>query len=871
MENILLPLYDSDGNAYEYTVTEVYKFGSEELQKSGYSMSLAIDNASSSHWSLETTASENVWKLSLKDTASVEMDEVLALTAVNTLKSGSFTVNKVWDDDQNREADRKAVTVQLYRDGEAMGDEVTLDTSNDWSYTWNDLPVYQKNGTDKSFYTLIETNAESNWTVKYENGAVYDESDKTGHGINLTENGTIGTTITNEITPDYFTVSATKKWEDADDEYHVSPSYIWVKLQYSTDKETWRDVESTPDTEDYSNGTKVYTSSNLKQKILISRSDSYGTENKASWSNLPEKVRVTNEATGGESKTVYYRVVECEAGDDGKDTDTNVYYTQNSGVVSYADAVGEDEKTADVVLTNTLPMGSISVSKSWDDVDADIRPDKIVVKLYYKINGEDVELAEKELTRGEFIEDNWNCSFGNLPVYDSNHEKIQYSVEEELTVAGYTVYYSVDNANWSETKNVLTLNENETSDTYIKNVQERGSVTVNKAWSDSGFESERPENITYYLYRGSDLYRQETVKVEADGSASYKFADLPVYDAEGKAYIYKVVEDFDGYTATYDRTECTLDETPDVEILVTNTIKLGSIEINDENNRENKRSDIVINIYRDGDETPYRTWSSENDAEVDEKDNWKCIFTDLPVAQNGGQGLSVYRIEEVCEDASYTASWSDTIENLNLSDGETISRTVTNTYVPEKTSFTVTKQWKDYDDRYNKRPDSIYLTLMYRIDGSDEWKMVTKADGETTENGQVLYADGGVYTTSDAIQEIKTSFKANGNTQEASWENLPEKVLIDGVIRNVTYQVFETDAEGTSLGNTTDSYDITYEISGKDETIINKLNPNVIPSNTDNVKTGDDSKTLMWMLMMAGAFISMLYAGMWHKKKKEEK
>lgn len=58
-------------------------------------------------------------------------------TITNSIKG--FTVEKKWAGDS--ETDRPgAITVQLYRDGEAYGDPVTLTAANGWKYIWIGLP-----------------------------------------------------------------------------------------------------------------------------------------------------------------------------------------------------------------------------------------------------------------------------------------------------------------------------------------------------------------------------------------------------------------------------------------------------------------------------------------------------------------------------------------------------------------------------------------------------------------------------------------------------------------------------------------------------------------------------------------------------------
>ncbi len=810
MDNIVLPLYDSEGYAYTYTITEKYKFGDAEIDKSGYDMALSIANVDESNWKIEATGSDNSWTLSLKDNSTEAADEKLVLNATNTLRSGSLTVTKTWDDDQNREADRENITVQLYRDGEAIGNPVTLKPDS-WSYTWNDLPVYQQNGTDRSYYTIKETNAKDNWKVTYDSDLEYDgEKD---HGAQLNEDDTVNTGITNVISPNYFTVNAVKKWDDNDDKYNVSASFIWVQLMYSTDKENWYPVESTPsDADAYENGTKVYTSSDLKQKITISGEDR--TSSIASWNDLPEMVRTTDAAAGGESKTVYYKVVECAPDDGSASSDMSAYYEQSSDVISYENA---DDGQAKIELTNTLPMGSLKVVKNWEESDQQLRPESIEVKLYRIVNDQKKLYDKQDLTS----ENSWTYTWENLPIYDNDQNLIKYQIEE-TAVAGYTTSYSNDNVTWSDTSDI-TLARNEETGTYIKNSQITGSLTVDKSWDDTGFEAERPQSIKYTLYRGADVYAEKTVTLNDDGSASYTWENLPVYDKDGNAFIYKVTEEsFAGYETTYAGNETSLDnEEKWASVTVTNKIRLGSIEVNklwaDEDNRENKRCNVTVNLYRDG--VLYNSWSSEADESVDYKDNWEHIFTNLPIYQAGGKIPSVYKIEEICDDSDYMASWSGTVDSITLNDSEAVSRTVTNTYAAQKGSITAAKIWDDYDNNMNSRPENseIQLKLQYSIDNGTSWNDITK----NTLNESALYPDDGIYTTSEVIQS------ADGASKTAIWENLPvyhynEETLVND---KISYRVVETEIpSGYEVSYSTESVSLDGQGDSKPISVTNTLN-----------------------------------------------
>ena len=142
---------------------------------------------------------------------------------------------------------------------------------------------------------------------------------------------------------------------------------------------------------------------------------------------------------------------------------------------------------------------------------------------------------------------------------------------------------------------------------------------------------------------------------------------------------------------------------------------------------------------------------------------------------------------------------------------------IKNIHTPKKSSLTAAKEWDDHSDLFSKRPDSIYLSLMYQTEGSDDWSLVTQAEAVSASGEDVRYADGGVHTTSKVIQELQTSYEQNGNRQTTSWENLPQTVVVDGLSKTVSYQVFETDAEGNAVGKSANGYRVSYDEASLDD------------------------------------------------------
>ena len=125
----------------------------------------------------------------------------------------TVTVNKVWDDDNDRDGIRpNAVTVTLYADGKeaaAADAAVVLNGENGWSYTWENLPA-KANGKDIS-YTVRETETEGYVSV-------------------ITGDQKKGYTVTNTHTPETMDLSGVKTWADNGDADGVRPKSITIRV-----------------------------------------------------------------------------------------------------------------------------------------------------------------------------------------------------------------------------------------------------------------------------------------------------------------------------------------------------------------------------------------------------------------------------------------------------------------------------------------------------------------------------------------------------------------------------------------------------------------------------------------------------------------
>lgn len=122
----------------------------------------------------------------------------------------SISVEKIWDDANDQDGKRPAsIQVQLYADDTAKGAPITLDSTNNWRYTWNELA--QKSGGNDIRYEVKEVSVPAGYTA------------------NSTVSG-IKTTITNSYSPATTSVSVNKEWNDANNQDGKRPASITIKL-----------------------------------------------------------------------------------------------------------------------------------------------------------------------------------------------------------------------------------------------------------------------------------------------------------------------------------------------------------------------------------------------------------------------------------------------------------------------------------------------------------------------------------------------------------------------------------------------------------------------------------------------------------------
>ena len=626
----------------------------------------------------------------------------------NTLSAISVTVEKEWEDNDNRYDTRPNASpsatvtweswfvlqrtiggpsaadaqwenvevVKLYGgdlDGTPAGGSrwsaaftglPTLDFDSGKTYTYRVRELkpkldggYNLSGTDSILENLVGPGG-----IYYESGNDdsfdYTADYSTGDGI-VTENG--GTvTVTNSLLmrPSDGAISVRKVWYDENG--HQTPpagSSVTVELQQRIGAGDW----------------SVYRTVTLDG---------------APWTYTWEKLPVQQSG-----QSVSYRVVE-----------------QSHEPEDYIHiSTTPDYENASYTITNVAPT-DFTVTKNWNDNDNTAsRPASVTVALYRTTDQDQIGTAAGEPVPVDEIDDaaqrtavlsagnDWKSTFEDLPKYDANGALYHYYALElngNTAVAdqGYVTYggqqyhvsYSPDGATVTNTPSA--------------------ALTGAKIWRDSGDAyATRPGTDAFRLtlWRKTDTSDWSAVDLAAEGITfrwtvngdsrwQYAFDNLPQYDPNGGAYTYKVTEPgLTGYQETSNPSDGTAANGTGPTF--TNTLT-GTVTITGTKSWQGavgEEPQLTLSRSTDGTnwtEVPgaVPVWTGTDGTQ------WTYTYSGLPKYDGSGVRYT-YRVTEASQDG-YDVYYSDGIAANGSAAG--LPTPVVDLYIRnvERGSLTVTKQ-----------------------------------------------------------------------------------------------------------------------------------------------------------------------------------
>ena len=617
------------------------------------------------------------------------------------------SVCKEWDDADNQDGKRpQSILVQLYANGQKLGEPVVLSEGNGWSYGWSDLPVKQ-----------------DGQTVVY---SVKEVGRIPGYESTVTGDVQTGFVITNSHTPELTKISGEKIWDDGDNQDGKRPESITVNLFANGEKIDSKAVKAGAE------GNWKYSFKNLPKYAdgqLISYTvtedavPEYTTEisgttiiNKyqpgktsinviKAWEDgnnqdgkRPTDIKVQLYADGSKQG----EEITLNAGnqwsytwsglDEMKSGQKIVYTVEEAGKVTGYDTVISGEAKTGYVITNshTPELTNISGEKIWDDGDNQDgkRPESITVNLL--ANGQKTDSKVVKADK----EGNWSYTFQNLPKY-ANGEPIIYTVTED-TVTDYTT---------------------EVTGTTITNKYQPGktSISVTKEWEDfNDHNGIRPADIKVQLYADGEAQGEE-ITLNAENQWTHIWTDLDERKA-GELIDYTVKE-----TENTDNYETTISGDAHTGYIITNTLKTGNLELeklitgdlSDEKLTAEEKEALTFTITGpyDYQETVY--YSDFTDG--------KYLLSSLPLGE-----YQVIEANAKIPGYVLTADYSVEEGTTEILHNETATVTITNNY--ETTSVKISK----VDITSHEELEGAHLQIIDQ-EGNivDEWDS-TKTAHETT-------------------------------------------------------------------------------------------------------------------------------------------
>ena len=673
-------------------------------------------------------------------------------TPETTTVSGS----KTWEDGDNQDGKRPAsITVNLLADGQKVNTQ-TVSEAEGWSYNFTDLPVY-KDG-QRITYTVTEEAVP-------------------GYSTNLN-----GYNITNSYTPEKTEITASKTWNDSDNQDGKRPTKISIRLMKTvggvktevaskevTAADQWQTkFENLPV---YENGQKI--------DYSIEEDDvaGYTKEIKdftVTNSYTPEMIKISgqkvwDDADNQDGKRPASVKVKVKNGntvvDELEVTAANDWKFESKALPKYAagqeiaytvteEAVAEYQTKIDkFTITNSYTPQSTehAVTKVWDDADNQDgkRPASITVQLYSSVNGEEpVAVAGKTLTltvADKADANTWKASFTNLPQFDKG-QKITYSVkEDDATVV------ALKEKGYSPKVEGQTITNSHTP--------EQVKVSGQKVWDDADDQDgKRPTSITVKVMDGSTVV--DTLEVTAANGWKFESKDLPKY-RNGQEIAYTLKEDAVAqYETKIDKFTITNSYTPE-------TVKVSGQKVwDDANNQDGKRPASIKVKILDGDKVV-------DEMEVTAATDWKFESKDLPKNKKGKK-INYTVLEEVTVEG-YSSSQEQ------ATDG---SFTLTNSYKPTQIAVKGTAVWSDAENQDKVRPSKITVRLL--ADGKPIKEEVVSGENgwQYDFSGLPKYKDGKEIVYSVAADPVD-GYKLEINGTQLTFSHIPaKKEAVEGAVNN---------------------------------------------------------------------------------------
>jgi LPXTG-motif cell wall-anchored protein len=251
-------------------------------------------------------------------------------------------------------------------------------------------------------------------------------------------------------------------------------------------------------------------------------------------------------------------------------------------------------------------------------------------------------------------EDSWSYTWTDLVAVDQSIETITYTVQETDVPDGY-----------------LSSGANAGSNQFIFTNIKTADVSGTVVWDDSDDQDGiRPDSVTVNLLRDGTMVGTTTVTADSDGTWSFLFEDMPLYDSSGNEYEYTVEEDGlpSGYTSSV---------SGDVAsgFVITNTHEPETVSVSVKKEWVGEAADsVTVHLLADGEETGKTLVLSEDNG-------WTGTFDGL-AKYSAGEEIA-YTVAEDAVDG-YTSTITGDAESGFVITNTQAATEATSSVIPAK-------------------------------------------------------------------------------------------------------------------------------------------------------------------------------------------
>lgn len=476
-------------------------------------------------------------------------------------------------------------------------------------------------------------------------------------------------------------------------------------------------------------------------------------------------------------------------------------------------ATGDD---ASNTIENKQVKTTVDVSKAWVEPDGSTEWPDDVESVTINLLADDAKVDSCELTADEP-----SHTFENLPKYrPGTKDEIVYTIEE-VKVEDFATTISGDQTEGYVVTNVRLID-----------------ITVEKVWDDADDQDGiRPDSVQIQLYADGEAY-DDPIELSEDNDWTYTWKDL-LSAKDGVPIVYEVQELTDD-VVTGDDAPGTYAISIDGEVaegfVVTNThtpeVRDVTVEKawDDADDQDGIRpKSVKVQLLADGE-------ACGDPVELSEDNSWAYTWEGVDKYSAGAE--IEYTVDEVKDDV-VTGTDAPGTYAIQV-DGDMVAGfVVTNTHTPEVTTVSVSKVWKDSDDKDGIRPKSVQIQLL--------------ADGKPS---------------GDPVELSKS------NSWAYTWENLPK--LADG--KDIVYTVDEIKTPVITGTDGSGTYAIKIEGDAVKGFVVTNTHTSVTPppEKPKIPKTGDilDLATMRVLgaagAVLAGAGVVLAFVQYLKRKENEE-